>query len=412
MSYFLDDTLYQLSSIPKGTIRQQPRKVRRHFPGSVVCQNASSPAFLPENEIGKLETFLNSDITTNEVEASIGTFRATKRDSNFSSGVQMSQFFTLLNFLQKRNDVSPEEVLETREYRNGFFRKIVYPDGDIRYQKKTRQNTIDSKNWFFRIRNSTEVDVWEPSEEELKSVDFTHLKISEGEAVKNVGNKIIRFKTRYTFIGNENGIFQGTSVDLTKVIQDNGINVRKVYEVELERIAPSTKGGPNALQFLRMIKLLLGVMQEVLTEAPFLKDNQLQIPGEELILSSLEINNIARSYNSLFSKNINDTQLKLNPGQLFEFKNKPKALRIRELFHPSLYAITIKYDGIRRFIYVGDCGIYMMEPRYTIKKLRGNTPSLSGTLLDGEYMEGKDNSFYVFDILFYNGLDVRQLSLE
>lgn len=395
MSFFLDQSLDETSLLPKGFQKSNRTRTRR-FPGTQHNPPSRTVPLilLPQNEIQQLERFLSSALN-NEIEASIGRFHG----SRFISGVQLRQFHTVFSFMRERRDVDEEEEV-TKEYRNGFFRKIVYDDNSIQYQRKRRQENIDSKQWFFRIRNSTEESVFEPTEEELESVNFSDISLREGQIIEEASHRVIRFKTRHTFIGHENGLFDGLRVDLTLVVQDNGINVRKIYEIEIERIKSSVRGGPDAEKFLRIIKLFLMKMQNVLID-------ELTLSGESMLMSSSQIRDTARSYNNLFSHDIQRRQLSMYPDQFFEFKNKPKALDIRQLLNASSYAITIKYDGIRKFIYVSQSGIYTIEPRYIVQKIAEKS-TISGTLLDGELIESENGQiFYVFDILFYESTDVR-----
>lgn len=90
--------------------------------------------------------------------------------------------------------------------------------------------------------------------------------------------------------------------------------------------------------------------------------------------------------------------------------NRPVSLNSKTFDNNKKYYLTLKYDGYRFLISLGKEN-YTVSSKGEHKKivLPKTSESLKGTLLDGEYIKGK---YYIFDILFYNYKDVRNLKFS
>ena len=78
------------------------------------------------------------------------------------------------------------------------------------------------------------------------------------------------------------------------------------------------------------------------------------------------------------------------------------------------YSVTDKADGERNLLIVNEEGsCYLLNRKNEIKTLACKVTNLKNSILDGEYiLKDRDNNniclFMVFDIYFYNGIDVRK----
>lgn len=90
--------------------------------------------------------------------------------------------------------------------------------------------------------------------------------------------------------------------------------------------------------------------------------------------------------------------------------NNPITLAPGKLVNDKEYYITDKLDGIRRLLLFKDSKIYNVSSKLEFRqfKLTKGALLLDGTLLDTEYYKMK---YYAFDVLFYNGKDVRDANL-
>jgi hypothetical protein len=95
----------------------------------------------------------------------------------------------------------------------------------------------------------------------------------------------------------------------------------------------------------------------------------------------------------------------------------PVGLRRHTFFHitdpPNIehYSVTPKLDGVRKLLCILQEGMYFLDRRNRVEMLSttGSTTTSSSTILDGEYI---DNCFVVFDMIIYNGEDIREQSFK
>ena len=112
---------------------------------------------------------------------------------------------------------------------------------------------------------------------------------------------------------------------------------------------------------------------------------------------------------------------KLRPYQLWsDYWNKPTNIKLKNFLDPrSKWALTLKYDGVRSFLFIHEYGTYMVSPPYTLIYMGEGDKNMSGTLLDGEFMSDLDKTtnsytritFWAFDLLFYRDEDYRNRKL-
>jgi len=117
-----------------------------------------------------------------------------------------------------------------------------------------------------------------------------------------------------------------------------------------------------------------------------------------------------------------DAVRKLRPYQLWsDYWNKPTNIKLKNFLDPrSKWALTLKYDGVRSFLFIHEYGTYMINPPSTLIYMGKGNKDMSGTLLDGEFMSNLDKTvneytritFWAFDILFYRDEDYRSKRLN
>jgi hypothetical protein len=73
--------------------------------------------------------------------------------------------------------------------------------------------------------------------------------------------------------------------------------------------------------------------------------------------------------------------------------------------------LTYKLDGERKLMMITEYSVYLISQKmiFEEKKFTKKTLELAGSLIDGEYYNGR---FYAFDVTHYRGLDIRDKKLS
>lgn len=82
---------------------------------------------------------------------------------------------------------------------------------------------------------------------------------------------------------------------------------------------------------------------------------------------------------------------------------------IDNMIHNTDYAVTIKLDGVRSLLFSKNKETYMISKKMEFIKFSIDTLLPNDSIYDGELFNGK---FYIFDVLFHEGKDVRILNLQ
>lgn len=339
-----------------------------------------------------------------EVEASLGLFK----NRRFTPGLNSAMAFSeLQKLLESSKDFKVETSRDLVTIANKIHydgkvlntvRRIVDRDlldeGDvanaIKYEMKTqiKDTTVDNWEWGYRVRVARE--------------EILDEKLFDSKFLKNFDSysDILRIRTRTSFLTkNKNSPFRHLRIDLTYVEETNlkrGSNVRIHYEVELERI-----GKVDIESFEEALWLLLSWSQNVKNPK-----------NTRYVLSLPEKSYAIAKHNSFFLKEVRNPKLAMrmskDPFLIFkDYWNKPVPLKLREMINPKFDpAITVKYDGTRRFLLIDSEGIYFFAPPKEVKRIGNGNKEFSGTFIDGEYMP-ETNEYFAFDILFFKGRDVR-----
>lgn len=367
-----------------------------------VPKSGELPPFINPDDINTLNTHLRSKISSMEVEVSFGIFKKIEgKGTFFEPGVSVSQFNDLLHYFSSlfqsgiwgSNGPIPElEVtLEEAENRKDGPRvkKITNSLGHVTWMEKQRhtKETIDNEEWGYRISKSTE-----------------KINVSGPE---NFTPNFWRKKERRTFfVVDKKSDIYGVQFDLTVVKEtkerfDHRTKTSRMctdlkYEVEIER-----KSVIEFPVFEKAIGYVINVIQHASDPSQLLTMHQ-----REAVISF---------HNRLFQQddsrrpgvcdNENEFYLKRN------YWNKPENIKVDDLLNPeNKFAVTLKVDGVRRFLFITRTGIFSCSPPRDIWKIGNGLAELDGTLLDTEaYRDDTGHvTYYVFDVLFDRGKDVRK----
>lgn len=287
----------------------------------------------------------------------------------------------------------------------------LHPDDKI-FERKFRdqKNAIELEQIGARITKSTEEPMPSLTNEELSEKWRPDIRRNRRRT---------EFKTRDT-----NSIFFGFKIDVSAITEihaeydESGkLDIKKrlsKYEVEIEIISPDK----TAEEFLSLIDYVyFGLIGNVISDLP---REQLFPLQEKVLFSTKDREIVADIHNFLFKEDVTRTKWKNMTGfTLFDktYWNKPVNIKLENLmpkfvndekstFHLKTSYPTLKLNGKRMFLLFTQEFCWLVSPPYKISKFAKNTNnSLQGTYLDGEYFRG---IFYVFDILFKDGVDVRK----
>lgn len=96
--------------------------------------------------------------------------------------------------------------------------------------------------------------------------------------------------------------------------------------------------------------------------------------------------------------------------------NQPVTLTPKTFQKDTEYYITVKLDGVRKLLFQSKFGTAFISSNATFKPITIQNKIQPNTILDGEYIDQKgtkdQDTFFAFDILFYNGIDLRQKPLH
>lgn len=318
---------------------------------------------------GKLKEYLSSVNRGTEFEIRLGKFvydRETKK-SNFESNVEIDFFYKLKNVLDDKG--VDKEVLFTKEY--------SYPNmfgkGNIRKIVKSDKTFTENKGEEYLLKNSyKKYNVFEYD----VRLSLASEKTIRKESMKGVNwsaPQFVRYKNRESYI------FNFGKIDLTIVSGGDGSdNLTHTYEVELEI---TRNDYDMVLQFLTF-------MLQQKQNNPF-------------VISNSEKRDVFNKYKGM-------------TGVPFFVGVQPETLQKDQLtlLYKELYSVTDKADGERHFMFIDDDGraFFMDSNLNKILKTNLNSTIHRNCLIDGELISNVNDEemfFYAFDLLFFDGHDIR-----
>ena len=215
-------------------------------------------------------------------------------------------------------------------------------------------------------------------------------------------------KNRYSILSPDGNVrFDLTAVksgEAKSFKKSNILNQDARYEIEIEVINRNMKDINKLIhQLIYYISLIYSIIQSF-----------------NIITKYSEMDNVLRLYQDLINfKNNNKFK-----GNIYEniYNNRfitanPITLHPRHLIKSdhnininSPYAVSPKADGQRHLLIIGTKDLagrmYLLDINMNVKFIGYENKNWSGSILEGEYMSD-NNTFYVYDILFGNGKDLR-----
>ena len=320
----------------------------------------------------KIQSFDIKNINT-ELEAKIGKYND---KGNFISDVKEKPFMLFLKTLkeiekglinnqlaaflkQKGFGVIPHKhELSNVYYYENNFRKIVYDDDTVLWQRKTTILNQENKNYGIRVSLNQET-----------TIDHDKYRVPDNFQTS-------RNRERRSFS------LDNAVVDLTIVEQNINSKIVNKYEIELE-FTGETKMIADFPKILAVIYRL------------YLNSNLLySIPLVENLKFSLE--------------NYFDDKLSKVLVQARNIKKKDIVYGGIVGNPDSDYYVTYKADGVRKLLIIHESGIWLAFPPYefnlVIKFEDRNFEKFFGTVIDGELISNDKYKyrFFAFDLLIKN----------
>ena len=261
--------------------------------------------------------------------------------------------------------------------------------------EKEKIDKIDDFNYNIRYSLNNEL-----SSENILEKNINLIKSSDYE-------KLFRLKNRYS-IKNDDNLFL---IELTSVKTSSGKTFKasntlkspSKYEVEIEFIGKDEKNLDSTIIFKKMlnyIQIILSIIQ-----------------NNKFLLSNRVINNVIDNYASLTGIKYKTQFIAASPKTIHRY-NLLKNPNIKNIF--GGYAVTLKADGERNLLYVNKSNddpnlngkIFIFNNNFEVIDTGFKDITHSGTLIEGEFVSYQETSeLFMYDILFYNGQDVRQRHL-
>ncbi len=212
-----------------------------------------------------------------------------------------------------------------------------------------------------------------------------------------------RYKQRVSLIIDDNSDYT-VRIDLTEVKSTKALNLlidsSSIYELEIDI---SLKGSVNDKKLSEICNKMAETM---LNLEQFLQESS-------LLITKTETMNVIKSLNKLAYDDENEV-----------YKDLPAMQSVStEVYNivdtiPGNYTVTDKADGERYFLIIYEKQVYLISGNLNVKKIKTSigdkNVGYNLTVLDGEYLyipKYKKFLFLVFDILFFQGKDVRSEEL-
>lgn len=309
--------------------------------------------------------------TNIECEIRFGTILYSKNTSpTFLSEVEPDFFYKLKSKLDisYESNLPQKHIINTKELSYNNIRKIIHMDNHthtetdhIEYMVKKSKKSFTNFQYGYKLGLSEE----------------TLLNKQDGEKIINLSEPTyIRYKFRTSYV------LSCGKLDLTIVHQgknEEEATKNTSYEIEFE----INKNDYNCI--LQILSLVLQVKQQ-----------------NTIVIDNNEKSIIIKEYK---------TMTKQISGRPRFIGAQPETLhkdQLTKLFK-EVYSVTDKADGERYFLFIGPQGNVSFIDNNISNILKTDvTSSIKNCIIDGELIkhDGKI-SFYAFDILIYNNIDLR-----
>ena len=272
---------------------------------------------------------------------------------------------------------------------------------EFRYKKRFSYNTLDGKFRFdFTIvRKGDQEKIIGPVQRMKKS----QVRPNQVKFIKSP-EYVNDFKTYYENLGDDDIVELKGRINYRtkphKTVKDAKIFETPFhYEVEIEYLGNKKDEIPDIEETYNGMISYIGTLLQSLQKS-------------YVIISEEEKRKVLEEYRLLMDAGIfkgpHNVTLELKHIAPKRYEDYNNILNIRRD-----YSVTDKADGERNLLIVLEDGsLYLMNRKNVIKSLGAKIPSLSKSILDGEYItKSKDNKninlFMVFDVYFINNEDVR-----
>lgn len=247
--------------------------------------------------------------------------------------------------------------------------------------------------WIVKSRD-TWLDIWEIP---IRLSLATETPIITAPVLSASECKLFRNKQRFSF---DTGLLR---VDFTKVTETDCVTQKTRFSNELELEFLSSR-----LAHKRVVTEveLKGYLQEVLDTITLVICS---IHDNDVVTSVAEAHNVSIEYQMLTGQ----SQSSLPKSKVYFIGAQPETLHHRTLnrLGNGQFAVSPKYDGERALLLISDNKEVYFVNRKLAMKATGifTTGKDSGTLLDVEKVH---NVFYVFDIIYYRGQNLREETIN
>jgi len=244
-------------------------------------------------------------------------------------------------------------------------------------KEKSKSNTIDVDDLYFRVRLSNETLLTDDEMKDLSKLDETH-----------INDIVFRFKERTTlYVKDSKNSYVKIDLTVTRT-ESNYKRLNKStprYELEIETITETKDTLPIMFKETENIIKLLQQSNTIITKSE----------SSEIIKLYLKLLSVPKGREkSLYGR-------------------QPVSLEVQHVeLLANKYAVSDKADGERFFLFIFNKIIYLMNKNLDVKKtsviLKNN--DYDNTVLDGELLLLRGvHVFLVFDCLFDAGVDVRKI---
>jgi len=325
-----------------------------------------------------LRNYLRNLKPTDEFEIRFGSFiydHNTKK-SNFESTIETESFYRLKQYLDSaptftktqlytkemsfKNNFGKGNIKQILHYENNSFDKVEKEE----FILKNKYNTFDIYDYNFRYSLSSEKNMYK---HDLKGIN-----LSEPQCV--------RIKTRYTYVckyGKYDLTIVHQATQATQATQGRNL---QTYEVEIEV--------NNTVNYQELYNGIYDMLMLVLQTR---QNNHYIINSKEKYQTFLNYKELTRGSHFI--------------GAQPETLQKDQLV----LLYKNLYSVTDKADGERYFLFIDKNGlVYFIDSNiHHIIKTNLYSKKYHNVIMDGELIRSTKMYFYAFDILFYNGYDLR-----
>lgn len=275
---------------------------------------------------------------------------------------------------------------------------------NIKIIKKEKLVEFDDHDFDYRIRLSDEREADRNTKEAL---------------LKNIMySSYLRFKKRYSYTMSENNFFR---YDLT-IVTETDLSRHK-YQRGFPVLEKFLDDAGNEFARKTNYQFEIEVKNRAIQEITYrdvrntIKEFIVFIQDTGYFTSNTLLKKVRKEYMELYGNPSSLGQFAFMGMKPVSISNSSLAQVCESLTKENNYSVTMKADGERFLLYVHNEFVFLINsngrilPTQTIlKKTSPQRFKKVKSIFDGEYVE-KTNSFYVFDIFFYENEDVRELPL-